>query len=327
MNLIGTFNVIRLAAAQMAKNDAERGGRARRRSSTRRRWRRSTARSARRPTRRRRAGVVGMTLPIARDLAVARHPRPARSRPGTFDTPMLAMAPEPLRQALAAQIPFPSRLGRPERVRGAGAAHRRERHAERRDHPARRRDPHGAEVTDGARHAMSSGSASASSAAATSAAPSPPTWCRTATASRVHDSRPERLRPLVGLGARAADSPAEGGRAQRDHLHLAADARGRRRGGAPVARGRGAGIDPGRPQHQRAGQRARAGRAARGARAATCSRRRSPAARPGAQARMLVFMVGGDDRGVRRACGRSSRSSGAPPSTSGRSGSATRRSW
>ena len=33
--------------------------------------------------------------------------------PGTFDTPMLAMAPEPLRQALAAQIPFPSRLGRP----------------------------------------------------------------------------------------------------------------------------------------------------------------------------------------------------------------------
>jgi NAD(P)-dependent dehydrogenase (short-subunit alcohol dehydrogenase family) len=33
--------------------------------------------------------------------------------PGTFDTPMLAMAPEPVRQALAAQIPFPSRLGRP----------------------------------------------------------------------------------------------------------------------------------------------------------------------------------------------------------------------
>ena len=33
--------------------------------------------------------------------------------PGTFDTPMLAMPPEPVRQALAAQIPFPSRLGRP----------------------------------------------------------------------------------------------------------------------------------------------------------------------------------------------------------------------
>jgi 3-hydroxyacyl-CoA dehydrogenase/3-hydroxy-2-methylbutyryl-CoA dehydrogenase len=111
VNLIGTFNVIRLAAAQMAKNTAndegERGviintasvaaydgqiGQA--------------AYSASK------GGVVGMTLPIARDLA-SMGIRVLTIAPGTFDTPMLAMAPEPLRQALAAQIPFPSRLGRP----------------------------------------------------------------------------------------------------------------------------------------------------------------------------------------------------------------------
>jgi NAD(P)-dependent dehydrogenase (short-subunit alcohol dehydrogenase family) len=111
VNLIGTFNVIRLAAAQMAKNtpndEGERGviintasvaaydgqiGQA--------------AYSASK------GGVVGMTLPIARDLA-SLGVRVLTIAPGTFDTPMLAMAPEPLRQALAAQIPFPSRLGRP----------------------------------------------------------------------------------------------------------------------------------------------------------------------------------------------------------------------
>jgi NAD(P)-dependent dehydrogenase (short-subunit alcohol dehydrogenase family) len=111
VNLIGTFNVIRLAVAQMVKNtpneEGERGvivntasvaafdgqiGQA--------------AYSASK------GGVVGMTLPIARDLA-SLGIRVLTIAPGTFDTPMLAMAPEPLRQALAAQIPFPSRLGRP----------------------------------------------------------------------------------------------------------------------------------------------------------------------------------------------------------------------
>jgi NAD(P)-dependent dehydrogenase (short-subunit alcohol dehydrogenase family) len=111
VNLIGTFNVIRLAAAQMAKNapnhEGERGviintasvaaydgqiGQA--------------AYSASK------GGVVGMTLPIARDLA-SLGIRVLTIAPGTFDTPMLAMAPEAIRQALAAQIPFPSRLGRP----------------------------------------------------------------------------------------------------------------------------------------------------------------------------------------------------------------------
>ena len=111
INLIGTFNVIRLAAAQMVKNepndDGERGvlintasvaafdgqiGQA--------------AYSASK------GGVVGMTLPIARDMASVGI-RCCTIAPGTFDTPMLAMLPEPARQALAAGIPFPSRLGRP----------------------------------------------------------------------------------------------------------------------------------------------------------------------------------------------------------------------
>ena len=111
VNLIGTFNVIRLAATQMAKNtpneEGERGvivntasvaafdgqiGQA--------------AYSASK------GGVVGMTLPIARDLA-SLGIRVLTIAPGTFDTPMLAMAPDSIRQALAAQIPFPSRLGRP----------------------------------------------------------------------------------------------------------------------------------------------------------------------------------------------------------------------
>ena len=111
VNLSGTFNVIRLAAAQMAKNqpgpDGERGvivntasvaafdgqiG--------------QVAYSASK------GGVVAMTLPIARDLA-SLGIRICTIAPGTFETPMLAGLPEPNRKALAAQIPFPQRLGRP----------------------------------------------------------------------------------------------------------------------------------------------------------------------------------------------------------------------
>jgi 3-hydroxyacyl-CoA dehydrogenase / 3-hydroxy-2-methylbutyryl-CoA dehydrogenase len=120
INLIGTFNVIRLAATEMLKHAAneegERGvivntasvaafdgqiGQA--------------AYSASK------GGVVGMTLPIARDLA-RDGIRCVTIAPGTFDTPMLAMLPEPQRQALAAQIPFPARLGRPSEY-AALAAH------------------------------------------------------------------------------------------------------------------------------------------------------------------------------------------------------------
>ena len=58
-------------------------------------------------------GVVGMTLPAARDLA-RQGIRVCTIAPGLFDTPLLAGLPEEARQALGAQIPFPPRLGRPD---------------------------------------------------------------------------------------------------------------------------------------------------------------------------------------------------------------------
>lgn len=111
INLIGTFNVIRLAAARMVKNtpnaEGERGviintasvaafdgqiG--------------QVAYSASK------GGVVGMTLPIARDLAQYGI-RCCTIAPGIFETPMLMGLPDPARKALEASVPFPSRLGRP----------------------------------------------------------------------------------------------------------------------------------------------------------------------------------------------------------------------
>jgi NAD(P)-dependent dehydrogenase (short-subunit alcohol dehydrogenase family) len=112
INLVGTFNAIRLAAEQMTKNvpntEGERGvivttasvaafdgqiGQA--------------AYSASK------AGVAGMTLPIARELA--RYGiRVVSIAPGLFDTPLLASLPEPARVALGQQVPFPPRLGRPD---------------------------------------------------------------------------------------------------------------------------------------------------------------------------------------------------------------------
>ena len=59
------------------------------------------------------AGVVGMTLPIARDL-MSEGVRVNTILPGIFDTPLLAAAPQQVRDALAASVPFPKRLGRPE---------------------------------------------------------------------------------------------------------------------------------------------------------------------------------------------------------------------
>lgn len=59
------------------------------------------------------AGVVGMTLPIARDL-MGEGIRVNTILPGIFDTPLLARAPENVKAALAASVPFPKRLGRPD---------------------------------------------------------------------------------------------------------------------------------------------------------------------------------------------------------------------
>jgi NAD(P)-dependent dehydrogenase (short-subunit alcohol dehydrogenase family) len=112
VNLIGTFNVLRLAAAVMVQSEpdseGERGiilntasvaafdgqiGQA------------SYAAS--------KGGVAAMTLPIARELA--RYGiRVVTIAPGIFDTPMMAGLPEQARRSLGAQVPFPSRLGRPQ---------------------------------------------------------------------------------------------------------------------------------------------------------------------------------------------------------------------
>jgi NAD(P)-dependent dehydrogenase (short-subunit alcohol dehydrogenase family) len=112
INLIGTFNVIRLAAATMSKNEpneaGERGvivntasvaafdgqiGQA--------------AYSASK------AGVAGMTLPVARDLA-SKGIRVVTIAPGPADTPMLGPMRDDIRESLVSQIPFPKRLGRAE---------------------------------------------------------------------------------------------------------------------------------------------------------------------------------------------------------------------
>jgi NAD(P)-dependent dehydrogenase (short-subunit alcohol dehydrogenase family) len=111
INLIGTFNLVRLAAARMQANapraDGERGvivntasvaafdgqiGQA--------------AYSASK------GGVVGMTLPLAREFA--RHGiRVMSIAPGLFRTPMLESLPESVQQSLGASVPFPPRLGEP----------------------------------------------------------------------------------------------------------------------------------------------------------------------------------------------------------------------
>ncbi len=112
INLIGTFNVIRLAANQMAKNspngEGERGVIINTASIAAYDGQIGQAAYAAS-----KAGVVGMTLPIARDLA-SFGVRVCTIAPGTFDTPMLALLPAPARKALGAQIPFPPRLGHPE---------------------------------------------------------------------------------------------------------------------------------------------------------------------------------------------------------------------
>ena len=111
VNLIGTFNVVRLVSAAMMQRDAapneDRGvivctasvaafdgqiGQA--------------AYSASK------GGVVGMTLPIAREFA-QHQIRVMSIAPGIFDTPMLAGLPEEARESLGKQTPFPARLGRP----------------------------------------------------------------------------------------------------------------------------------------------------------------------------------------------------------------------
>ena len=111
VNLIGTYNTIRLAAAAMANNQPTEGGE--------RGVIINTASVAafdgqigQAAYSASKGGVVSMTLPIARELA--RYGiRVMTIAPGIFDTPMLAGLPEPARISLGQQVPFPPRLGRP----------------------------------------------------------------------------------------------------------------------------------------------------------------------------------------------------------------------
>jgi NAD(P)-dependent dehydrogenase (short-subunit alcohol dehydrogenase family) len=112
VNLVGTFNVARLAAEAMAANepleDGERGVIVNTASVAA--FDGQVGQAAYSASK---AGVAGMTLPIARELA--RHGiRVMAIAPGIFDTPMLAAMPDQVRESLGAQVPFPSRLGQPE---------------------------------------------------------------------------------------------------------------------------------------------------------------------------------------------------------------------
>jgi NAD(P)-dependent dehydrogenase (short-subunit alcohol dehydrogenase family) len=113
VNLIGTFNVVRLAAEAMAKNeptgaDGERGVIVNTASVAA--FDGQVGQVAYAASK---GGVVAMTLPVARDLA-SLGIRVVAIAPGIFDTPMMAGLPEAARESLGKQVPFPSRLGRPE---------------------------------------------------------------------------------------------------------------------------------------------------------------------------------------------------------------------
>lgn len=109
INLFGSFNVLRLAAARMAKHDPvdeERGVIVMTASIAA-----YEGQIGQIPYSSAKAGIVGMTLVAARDLA-QRAIRVCTIAPGVFDTPILSSIPEEIKQSLAAAIPNPPRLGR-----------------------------------------------------------------------------------------------------------------------------------------------------------------------------------------------------------------------
>ncbi|WP_454042389.1 SDR family NAD(P)-dependent oxidoreductase [Cellulosimicrobium sp. Marseille-Q8652] len=113
VNLVGTFNVVRLAAERMVALDLlpdgeERGVVVQTASVAATDGQVGQAAYAAS-----KAGVAGLTLPLARDLAQHRI-RVMTIAPGIFRTPMMASLPEEAQESLAAQVPHPSRLGRPE---------------------------------------------------------------------------------------------------------------------------------------------------------------------------------------------------------------------
>ena len=110
VNLVGTFNVLRLAAARMARNEPEEGERGVIvNSASAAAFDGQVGQAAYAASK---GGVVALTLPVARDLA-SRQIRCVAIAPGVFDTPMMAGLPEKVRDQLAANVPHPSRLGAP----------------------------------------------------------------------------------------------------------------------------------------------------------------------------------------------------------------------
>ena len=112
VNLIGTFNVLRLSAAAMADNEPDAGGErgAVVMTASIAAFDGQIGQTAYAASK---GGVVGLTLPAARDLATLGI-RVCTIAPGLFDTPLLAALPEESREALGKTMPFPQRLGRPE---------------------------------------------------------------------------------------------------------------------------------------------------------------------------------------------------------------------
>jgi len=111
INLVGTFNTLRLAAARMAKNeiiDGERGACVLTASVAA-----FDGQIGQIPYAAAKAGIVGMTLVAARDLA-SKFIRVCTIAPGLFDTPLLARLPDHIKASLGASVPHPARLGHPD---------------------------------------------------------------------------------------------------------------------------------------------------------------------------------------------------------------------
>ncbi|XP_037677529.1 3-hydroxyacyl-CoA dehydrogenase type-2 isoform X3 [Choloepus didactylus] len=111
VNLTGTFNVIRLVAGEMGQNEPDQGGQRGVIINTASvaAFEGQVGQAAYSASK---GGIVGMTLPIARDLAPMGI-RVMTIAPGLFGTPLLTSLPDKVRNVLTSQVPFPSRLGDP----------------------------------------------------------------------------------------------------------------------------------------------------------------------------------------------------------------------
>jgi len=112
INLVGTFNALRLAVEAMAENEPNAGGErgAVVMTASVAAYEGQIGQSAYAASK---GGIVAMTLPIARELA-SLGIRVMTLAPGLFDTPLLAGLPEEAKESLGHQVPFPPRLGKPE---------------------------------------------------------------------------------------------------------------------------------------------------------------------------------------------------------------------